>query len=45
MKEKQDIRKEKKEDLPKYERPKIEVYDEEEILNNVAVTGCYPFPP
>ena len=37
--------KEKKEKLPKYERPKIEVFDEEELLNNVAISGCYPFPP
>lgn len=31
--------------LPQYESPKIEMYKEEELLQNVAVLGCYPFPP
>lgn len=30
--------------LPKYESPKIEVYKEEELLQNVAVLGCSPMP-
>jgi hypothetical protein len=36
---------EHEERLPKYESPKIEVHNEEELLQNVAVLGCYPFPP
>ncbi len=36
---------EQKAELPKYESPKIEVRDEEELLQNVAVFGCYPYPP
>jgi len=31
--------------LPKYEPPRVEEYDEEALLKNVAVLGCYPFPP
>ena len=38
-----EIEQEKK--LPKYESPKIEVYKEEELLQNTAVLGCSPFPP
>ena len=31
--------------LPQYEPPKIEMYKEEELLQNVAVLGCSPNPP
>ena len=44
-KEKNDKTIEKKKKLPKYESPKIEEYNEDELLKNVAVLGCYPFPP
>ena len=37
--------KEERSDKPKYEAPRIEVFDEDELLKNVAVLGCYPFPP
>ena len=38
-------KRENRKDLPKYEAPRIEEYSEEELLKNVAVLGCYPFPP